>query len=146
MKIVISAVVFLILAVLGAVYVKISAPKPVTVEEKPAVKLKKKADFNDFDTKRYDFPVRVAYLKFDLKSVKHYTLYKAEIDVNDKFTLFNLKELLKFKNIPFTIKEGKKIKIYILFRNLKEARSVINLLKEYNFNIKLKKEKGYRWK
>ena len=143
MKIVISAVVFLIVAILGAVYVKISAPKPAEVKQISSVVQKKSINFNDFDVKRYDFPVRVAYLKFDLKNIRHYTLYKAEINVEDKFTFFNLKELLKLKGIPFTVKENKTIKIYILFRNLKEARSIINLLKEYNFNIKLKKEKGY---
>jgi len=141
MKIAIVFLSLFIIFILSIVYVKISAP--VNLKE-PEIreKITNKPKIKELNATIYDFPARIAYMKIDIKNYRYITLYKAEIDVNDKFTLFNVKELLKINKIPFSLKEDKRgIKIYILFRNLQEAKRIINLFKEYNFKIKLQKIK-----
>ncbi|NPA87903.1 hypothetical protein [Caminibacter pacificus] len=143
MKIIIASLSLLIVLILGFVYVKISTPEKSFQTQKVEKKEKKVKVLNDFKLEtKYDFPARIAYMSVDFRDFRYIEIYKVEIDVNDKFTLFNVKELLKSQNIPFSMIEDKNgIKIYILFRNLAEADRVINLFKEYNFKIKLQKLK-----
>jgi len=143
MKIVVTLLSLLIAIILGIVYVKISTPEiksEVKTTQSEKKEVKKEPNFKI--TNEFNFPARIAYMRVDFKDVRYIELYKVEIDVNDKYTLFNVKELLKSNKVPFSMVEDKKgIKIYILFRDLTQADKVINLFKEYNFKIKLQKIK-----
>ncbi|WP_457561437.1 hypothetical protein [Caminibacter sp.] len=140
MKIIISILTVLIIAVLTFVYVKISSPN---VEMK-LPSFKEKREVEKIELKKpvvYNFPARVMFMKIDFRNYKKVVLYKVIIKINDRFSAFNVKALLENNNLPYTMFEnGKEIIIYILFRNLNEAKRIINLFKEYNFNIKLTKQ------
>jgi len=141
MKLIIAFFAFFLLGILSIVYVKISTPN---VEYKNLnIKHKKKENIkqNTFIVENhFNFPARISYIKVDLRNIKYTELYRLKIDVNDKFTLFNIKALLKSLNVPFSMIEDKKeIKIYILFKNINKARKILSLFKRYNFKVKLQK-------
>lgn len=140
MKIFITVLTFLIVAVLAFVYVKIS--RPDVALKFPSVN--KVSELKKEELKKpviYNFPAKVLFMKIDFRNYKKVVIYKVIIKINDRFETFNVKTLLENKNIPYTLFDnGKEIIIYILFRNLKEAKHIINLFKEYNFNIKLTKQ------
>jgi len=141
MKIFISVLIFLTVAVLGFVYVKISTPKSFkefTLKQqnvqKKVPELKKPENYN--------FPARIVYMKIDFRNFKTIILYRVILNVKDRFELFNLKVLLNSYNIAYSMIEKEKgVKVYILFKSLAEAKKILNLFKEYNFNVKIEKIK-----
>jgi len=141
MKLLIGILSFLTILILGVVYVKISTPKTVLVEEKSEIEPKKKLKKLKSPVV-YNFPARVLYMRIDFRNFRNVILYRVVLNVKDRFELFNLKALLNNFNIVYSlIEEKKKIKVYILFKSLAEAEKILNLFKEYNFNVKLQKIK-----
>jgi hypothetical protein len=143
MKIIISLLSILILALLILTYVKISKPNVKSFEinenEINLTKLKSEENFN-FSLFNYNtLPARVLYEKIDFKQAKIVILYKLMIKNNDKFALFNILEILKEKNIPYSMIKEKNTQIFVIFKSLKEAEDVLNLFKFYNFPVKLQK-------
>jgi len=143
MKIIISLLSFLIFSLLVLTYIKIS-----------------KANFNHFTYKEKELnitksipeemlkltsfkynalPARVLYEKIDFKNIRTVVLYKLTIKNNDKFAVFNILEILKNQKIAYSMIKQKTTKIYIIFKNLKEAEKILNLFKFYNFPVKLQK-------
>jgi hypothetical protein len=143
MKIIISLLSFLIFALLILTYVKISKPdfSNYAYEEKEAnlSKLKLKNNLKLFSFKEYPLPARVLYERIDFRKIKKVILYKVIIKNNDKFAIFNILEILKNKNIAYSMIKKKNTQIFIVFKNLKEAEDVLNLFKIYNFPVKLQK-------
>ncbi|NPA11647.1 MAG: hypothetical protein GXO62_05350 [Epsilonproteobacteria bacterium] len=139
MKYVIYAFIAIIAIALGFVYVKISSvnPQPVKVEEKifkafKKEELKKPLYFN--------LPARILYMKIDLRRLKKVIIYRITLNVNDKYTLFNIRVLLDNNNIAYSLLEDRKlIRIYVLFQSLKEAKSFFELFKKYDFNVNIEK-------
>lgn len=141
MKLLIGILSFLTILILGVVYVKISTPKPVLVEEKSEIEPKKKLKKLKSPVV-YNFPARVLYMRIDFRNFRNVILYRVVLNVKDRFELFNLKALLNNFDIVYSlVEEKKKIKVYILFKSLAEAEKILNLFKEYNFNVKLQKIK-----
>jgi hypothetical protein len=140
MKIVITFLTVLIIAVLAFIYVKISSP----VEMVPKTTIKEKKVEKKVELKKpvvYNFPAKILFMKIDFRKYKNVVIYKVIIEVRDRFSAFNVRALLENYNLPYTMFDnGKEIIIYILFKNLDQAKKVINLFKEYNFNIKMIKQ------
>jgi len=141
MKIFISFLFFLNFAILVAIYVNISKPqinlKEIAKQEnltKEKIKIKKPTIYN--------FPAKVLAMHIDFRKYRYVYLYKVTIDVKDRYELFNMKAILKNFNLIYSLIENKKNeKVYILFRNLSEAKKVLDFFKEYNFKIKIEKIK-----
>jgi hypothetical protein len=141
MKIFISILIFLTVAVLGFVYVKISTPKPFK-EFTPKQQSAQKTVPTLKKPEVYNFPARIVYMKIDFRNFKNIILYRVVLNVKDRFELFNLKALLNSYNIVYSMIEEKKgVKVYILFKSLAEAKKILSLFKEYNFNVKIEKIK-----
>ncbi len=141
MKIFIYILSFLTVLFLGVVYVKISTPKPVKIEKKE-IKLSPKRKEEIKKPPIYEFPARVLYMKIDFRNFRKVILYRVILKVKDRFELFNLKALLNNYNLAYSlIEEKKSVKVYILFKSLAEAEKILNLFKEYNFNVKIEKIK-----
>jgi len=107
--------------------------KEITQIEQKIFKFKKKNFIN--------LPVRDLYMKIDFNQYKYIIIYKIVIKNVDKYAFFNIKEILDAYKIAYSMIKEKNTEIYIFFKNLKEANSVLNLFKEYNFNIKIEKLK-----
>jgi hypothetical protein len=143
MKIIISLLTVLIFSLLILTYVKISSPNFNKYEYKENeinlsnIKLEENLNFSSF--KFNALPARVLYEKIDFKQLKTVILYKLIIKNSDKFAIFNIIELLKSKNITYSMIKQKYTQIYVIFKNLKEAEDVLNLFKFYNFPVKLQK-------
>ena len=124
------------------IYIKISQP---VIFSKKQGKQENKITFMKNEPlvaeNRYFFPARILFMKIDFKQIRYVIVYKVMIRNFDKFALFNIKTILDEYNIPYSLYRGKKSEIYIFFKNLAEANSVLNLFKEYNFNIKIQKIK-----
>jgi len=141
MKIFISFLFFLTFAILVAIYVNISKPqinlKEVTKQEKLIIEkseIKKPTIYN--------FPAKVLAMHIDFRKYRYVYLYRVTIDVKDRYELFNMEAILKNFNLIYSLIENKKNeKVYILFRNLNEAKKVLDFFKEYNFKIKIEKIK-----
>ena len=81
-------------------------------------------------------------MHIDFRKYRYVYLYKVTINVKDRYELFNMKAILKNFNLIYSLIENKKNeKVYILFRNLSEAKKVLDFFKEYNFKIKIEKIK-----
>jgi hypothetical protein len=142
MKILKAIIVLLIISILitlGYVYVKITSikPKPFIVKEKIRKALEKP------ELKKpivYNLPVRILFMKIDLRYLKKVILYRLTLDVNDKYGLFNVKILLDNNDIAYSLLEDRKIvRIYAVFTSLKQAKRIFDLFKKYNFNVKIEK-------
>jgi len=141
MKIFIWILTFLVVVILGVVYVKISTPNKFTVKE-TGEKLREIKKPEIKTPVVYNFPARVMYMKVDFRNFKNIILYRVILKVKDRFELFNLKALLNNNDLVYSMIEEKKgIKVYILFKSLTEAESILNLFKEYNFNVEIQKIK-----
>jgi hypothetical protein len=142
MKIIISLLSIIIFSLLILTYVKISNPNFNKVQYKEneinLSKLKSNDGLN-FSFKYNALPARVLYEKFDFRKLRTVILYKVIIKNNDKFAIFNIVEILKNKKVAYSIIKQKTTQIYVVFRNLKEAKETINLFKFYNFPVKLQK-------
>jgi len=142
MKYFIFSLTFLIFLSLIFIYINIS--KPIELQKQENRK-EKNISFNTLKILKpkieYSFPARILYMKFDFKNFRYVVIYKVVLKNFDKFAFFNIKTILDSKNIHYSLFKKKKGEIYIFFRNLSEANSVINLFKEYNFNIKIQKIK-----
>jgi len=141
MKIFIWILTFLVVLILGVVYVKISTPNTFTIKEtEEKLREIKKPEIKTPVV--YNFPARVMYMKVDFRNFKNIILYRVILKVKDRFELFNLKALLNNNDLVYSMIEEKKgIKVYILFVSLTEAESILNLFKEYNFNVEIQKIK-----
>ena len=142
MKYFIFSLTFLIFLSLIFIYINIS--KPIELQKQENSK-EKNISFDTLNVLKpkieYSFPARILYMKFDFRKFKYVVIYKVILKNFDKFAFFNIKEILDSKNIHYSVFRKKRGEIYIFFRNLSEANSVINLFKEYNFNIKIQKIK-----
>jgi len=141
MKIFIWILTFLVVLILGVVYVKISTPNTFTIKEteEKLIEIKKPEIKTPII---YNFPARVMYMKVDFRNFKNIILYRVILKVKDRFELFNLKAMLNNNDLVYSMIEEKKgIKVYILFKSLTEAESILNLFKEYNFNVEIQKIK-----
>jgi len=143
MKYVIAVLSIIIFVILSLIYIKISRPQSYEIEGKT-----KQHELNfskPFEIKKpkfsYFFPARVLYMKIDFNRFKYIVIYKVTLRGFDRFAFFNIRALLNNYNIHYSLLEKKKAEIYIFFRSLKEANTILNLFKEYNFNIKIKKIK-----
>jgi len=140
MKYFIFSLTFLVFLVLVFIYINIS--KPIELQKQENVK-EKNISFNTLKILKpkieYSFPARILYMKFDFRNFRYVVIYKVVLKSFDKFAFFNIKTILDSKNIHYSLLKAKRGEIYIFFRNLSEANSVINLFKEYNFNIKIQK-------
>jgi len=139
MKIIISLLSIIIFFSLILTYVKISKPFFHKEIKKEEIKKEKKEPFQVLNFKYFPLPARVLYEKIDFKQMKAVILYKVNIKNGDKFAIFNIEEVLKNRNISYSMIEQKNTQIYILFKSLKEAEKVLNLFKYYNFPVKLQK-------
>ena len=132
----------LLIGALGFTYFKIAdveitnTPAPSKPLKAPTFEKIKKIEFNSFE-----LPAREIFFKVDLRNYKNVILYKIIINVDDKFTLFNVETLLDQYDVIYSLYQGKKIEIFMIFKNLKEASNIISLFKEYNFKIKIQKIK-----
>ena len=143
MKYIVAVLSVTIFVILSLIYIKIS--RPVSYENNIITKQPEINFSKSFDIKKpkfsYLFPVRVLYMKIDFKKFKYILIYRVTLKGFDKFGFFNIMALLNNYNIHYSLLERKKAEIYIFFRSLKEANTILNLFKEYNFNIKIKKIK-----
>ncbi len=140
MKIAVFVLSLLLAAVLTGIYMKISTPEVAYSVKKNNV-LEHTVKESIKKPLVYSFPARILFMKIDFRNYKKVIIYKVVINLNDKFEFFNVKALLNNYNIPFTLFEsGKILRIYILFRNFNEAKRILDLFKEYNFNIKIIKQ------
>jgi hypothetical protein len=143
MKIIISLLTILILALLILTYVKISKPNVnnylLNDQEINLSKFKTEGNINFSSIKYNALPARVLYEKVNFRKLRTVILYKLIIKNNDKFALFNILEILKDKKIAYSMIKQKKTEIYVVFSNLKEAEDILNLFKFYNFPVKLQK-------
>jgi hypothetical protein len=143
MKIIISLLSVLILALLILTYVKISKPNinnfHFNEKEINLTRLKSKESLKLFLFKYNALPARVLYEKINFKNIKTVILYKLSIKNNDKFAVFNILEILKNKKIAYSMIKEKNTQIFVIFKSLKEAEDVLNLFKFYNFPVKLQK-------
>jgi hypothetical protein len=143
MKIIISLLSILIFSLLILTYIKISKPEFETYEFKEnEINLSnlKSNDVLNFTSFKYNaLPARVLYEKIDFRKLKTVILYKVSIKNNDRFAVFNIMEILKNKNIAYSMIKQKTTEIYVIFKDLKEAEDIINLFKFYNFPVKLQK-------
>ncbi|WP_024788122.1 MULTISPECIES: hypothetical protein [unclassified Lebetimonas] len=143
MKIIISLLSVLIFSLLVLTYVKISKPNFIWQkyeEKKVEIKTSKPEKFPEISNFEYNaLPARVLYEKIDFKKIKTVILYKIIIKGTDRFSLFNVLEILKTKKVPYSMIKQKNVSVYVIFKNLKEAENILNLFKNYNFPIKLQK-------
>jgi hypothetical protein len=143
MKVIISLLSILIFSLLILTYVKISAPvfKKFEYSEKEInlSKLKSNDDLKIVSFNYKALPARVLYEKIDFRKFKTVILYKVTIKNNDKFAIFNIIEILKNKEVAYSMIKQKTTEIYVIFRNLKEAEDILKLFKFYNFPVKLQK-------
>jgi hypothetical protein len=143
MKIIISLLSILIFSLLILTYVKISKPDFNKYEYKEKEinlsKFKSEEALNLSLLKYNSLPARVLYEKIDFKKLKAVILYKIVVKNSDKFSLFNIIEILKNKKIAYSMIKQKDTQIFIIFKNLKEAEEVLNVFKFYNFPVKLQK-------
>ena len=132
-----------IFVILSFVYIEIS--KPNSCEIKKITRQREMKFSKSFTIKKpefsYFFPVRVLYMKIDFNKFRYILIYKISLKHIDRFAFFNISALLNNYNIHYSLIEKKKAEIYIFFRSLKEANTILNLFKEYNFNIKIQKIK-----
>jgi len=122
-------------------YVRISKPEIEKVEikrEETNELEKKKEKIIDFSFDNFFFPARELNIRIDFEKGKRVILYKLTLN-SDRFALFNIKTILNQENVSYSLIEGKKTEIYIFFNSLNEAEKILNIFKEYNFDIKLKK-------
>ena len=140
MKYLIFILSFLIFLTLVAFYYYISKPEVELKQEEIKEKVFKKDNFFKIEKPTvYYLPARILFMKIDFKKIRYQIVYKVIIKNVDKYALFNIKTILESKNIAYSLFEAKKSEIYIFFKSLNEANSVLNLFKEYNFNIKIEK-------
>jgi len=143
MKYIIAVLSIIIFIILSLFYIEIS--KPNNYENKKTIKQQEINFSKPFNIKKpnfsYFFPVRVLYMKIDFNRFKYIIIYKVTLKSVDRFAFFNIRALLNNYNIHYSLLERKKAEIYIFFRTLEEANTILNLFKEYNFNIKIKKIK-----
>ena len=131
---------FFIFLILVLIYIKIS--KPLFFSESSEDKKIEKKELKPFNFEGfYNLPARILYMKIDFETFKYQIIYKIVIKKTNRFTLFNLKTILNDFRIHYSLIKAKNTEIYIFFKNLKEANSVLSLFKEYNFNIKIEKIK-----
>lgn len=143
MKYLVAVLSIIIFLILSLIYLKISRPdnyKNGVIVKQSEINFSK-----PFDIKKpnfsYFFPARVLYMKIDFNKFKYIVIYKVTLRGIDRFAFFNIRTLLNNYNIHYSLIEKKKAEIYIFFRSLSEANTILNLFKEYNFNIKIKKIK-----
>ncbi len=142
MKYLISVLTFLIFAGLVFFYLQISKPEKIIENSKSEKKTEIKESFFRINKpKVYTLPARVLYMKIDFKQFRYEIIYKIIIKNVDRYAIFNIKTILENKKIAYSLFKAKKTEIYIFFKNLDQANSVLNLFKEYNFNIKIEKIK-----
>ena len=142
MKYLISVLSFLIFFGLVFFYFHISKPENIDEIQKPKeTETKKESFFKIEKPKIFNLPARVLYMKIDFKKFRYKIIYKITIKNVDKYATFNIKTILESKKIAYSLFKAKKTEIYIFFKNLQEANSVLSLFKEYNFNIKIEKIK-----
>jgi len=142
MKYLIGFLTVLIFVILSVIYFNISKPVIVKKEEREKEKNITFTEIKPLKPKNiYFFPAKILYMKVDFKKFNYIIIYKIIVNNFDKYALFNIKTILEEYNVPYSLYKGKKEEIYIFFRNLSEANSIINLFKEYNFNIKIQKIK-----
>jgi hypothetical protein len=143
MKIIISLLSVLILALLILTYVKISKPNVnnylLNDQEINLSKFKTEGNINFSSIKYNALPARVLYEKVNFRKLRTVILYKLSIKNNDKFAVFNILEILKNKKIAYSMIKEKNTQIFVIFKSLKEAEDVLNLFKFYNFPVKLQK-------
>ena len=141
MKIIIFILTAVITAILFVTYDKISQPEIEKIQptEQNLTKLKSKGDVLNLSFNSLSFPARELFMKIDFKEYKNIILYKIIIKANDEYAIFNIKAILENENVAYSMLEKKKSEIFILFKSLAQAQSVINLFKSYNFNIKIEK-------
>jgi len=142
MKYLVGFLSFLIFIILTIIYFKISEPVAVKKQGKTNEKIFSFEKAEVLKPKNvYSFPARILYMKIDFRKFNYVIIYKVVIKNFDKYALFNIKTILDEYNIPYSLYKGKREEIYIFFKNLYEANRILNLFKEYNFNIKIQKIK-----
>ena len=143
MKYIVAVLSIVIFIILSLIYIKISRPdnyRNTIVSKQSEINFSK--PFNIKKTNfSYLFPARVLYMKIDFHKFKYVVIYKVTLRGLDRFAFFNIRTLLNNYNIHYSLLQRKKAEIYIFFRSLKEANTILNLFKEYNFNIKIQKIK-----
>ena len=144
MKYLIGFLIFLIFSILSFIYIKISSPVVNVSSEHQTVK----TNFNMAESIKitkpnlvYNFPARILYMKIGFNPFKYEIIYKITLKNTDNYALFNIKTILDNFKINYSIYNAKKSEIYIFFKNLSQANTILKLFKEYNFNIKITKIK-----
>jgi len=141
MKIFISFLIGIIIVGLVVTYVTISRPEIEKIEVKKEEKLKsflKEEKIVDFSFNEFFFPARELNIRIDFEKGKRVILYKVTLN-GDRFALFNIKTILNQENVPYSLIESEKTEIYIVFKSLNEAKKVLKIFKEYNFDTELEK-------
>jgi len=141
MKYIIYFLSFLLFIGLVFFYLQISKPTENYVNSSIKKLEKKSKNIFKINVNSISLPVRILYMKIDFKKYRYEIIYKVIVENVDKYALFNIKEILNSYKIVYSMIKEKNTKIYIFFKNLEEANRVLNLFKEYNFNIKIEKLK-----
>ena len=142
MRVVVLLLMGTIIIGLVVTYIKISTPEVKnSIEIKKEENLKtipKEEDIINFSFNNFFFPARELNIKIDFEKSKRIVLYKVTLS-GDRFALFNIKTILNQENVPYSLIESEKTEIYIVFKSLNEAKKVLKIFKEYNFDIKVQK-------
>ena len=141
MKIIISILTIIIVAILFITYDKISQPEIEKIQptKQTITKTDAEGDVLKLSFNSFTFPARELFMKIDFKEYKNIILYKVTINANDEYAIFNIKAILENENIAYSMLEKKKTEIFILFKTLQQAERIINIFKSYNFKIKIEK-------
>ena len=144
MKYFISFLLFLVFVVLSVIYIKISNPT-VSIVGNTQIKKPQKTEMSVLKILKpeikYSFPARILFMKIGFNPFRYRIIYKVTIKNADKFALFNIRTILENYNIHYSLFSSKKSEIYIFFKDLNQANTILRLFKEYNFNIKITKIK-----
>ncbi len=143
MKYLIWFLIFVIFGVLSFIYLKVSSPVIVNFKQTGIEKIYQKNEIKKIlkPDIAYSFPARILYMKIGFKPFRYEIVYKVTINNADKYAIFNIKTILDNYNVNYSVYNAKKSEIYIFFKDLTQASLVLNLFKEYNFNIKIQKIK-----
>ncbi len=145
MKYFIGILLFSIFLILSFIYIKISSPVVSVKKTEININNSELKTINQIKITKpdfvYNFPVRILYMKIGFNPFKYEIIYKVTLKNTDNYALFNIKTILDNYNVNYSVYNAKKSEIYIFFKNLSQANTVLNLFKEYNFNIKITKIK-----
>ena len=97
--------------------------------------------FSEHEDEGYFYPVTEIYVEVDLKDPpKKTTSYILQAKDLDPYQLFCLKEVLKQYKVQYLFEQKKEeMKLIIYSKSLKQLEKIVETLKDYAINAKIKK-------